>query len=64
MATVVHFDTEDLMGLFNPRRCGNYFNEPNLLQEDIEGFLRNSGRLEWPINIVLKRLIGKATLAN
>ena len=47
MATVFYFDTKDLMGLFDPRRCGNYFNEPNLLQEDIESFLRDSGQLEW-----------------
>ena len=30
------------MGLFDPRRCGN-----DLLQEDIEDFLRDSRQLEW-----------------
>jgi|ETNmetMinimDraft_26_1059896.scaffolds.fasta_scaffold22569_2 hypothetical protein len=47
MATVFYFNTEDLMRLFHPKRCGNYFNEPNLLQDDIRSFLRESGQLEW-----------------
>ena len=44
---IYYFNAEALLGTFNPRRCADYYNSPDLLDADIKQVLLTSGRQEW-----------------
>ena len=47
MAEVYFFNSDELLRVFNPRSCANYYNDPNQLELDIKDFLLTSNNQKW-----------------
>ena len=47
MAELYFFNSNQLLQLFNPRSCANYYNDPDQLELDIKHFLLTSNNQKW-----------------
>ena len=47
MAELYFFNSNQLLQLFNPRNCANYYNDPDQLELDIKHFLLTSNNQKW-----------------
>ena len=47
MADLYYFNSDELLRLFNPRSCANYYNDPDQLELDIKDFLLTSNNQKW-----------------